>query len=278
MAPEQLSGGEVTARSDIYSLGLVLYEIFTGQRALDGKNLAELIHKREQSGIVPPTTIVKSLDPKIERRSCAASSRRPTSGRRPRSRSPPRCPAAIRWPRRWPPAKRRRRRWWRRRATPKPFTPPSASGSSRPIVAGLLVYAGLRGPADALRAGADAAIARFAGRSRPGDRRVTRVSREARRHRARAADRQRIPSPHRGHEPVARIGGTNWRAVPRASWSSGIARAPRCSCRSARPGRRRFYNPPHGDRRDDENGARRRGTAARVRGGAAARRRAARAR
>ena len=66
MAPEQLSGGEVTARSDIYSLGLVLYEIFTGQRALDGKNLAELIHKREQSGILPPTAIVKSLDPKIE--------------------------------------------------------------------------------------------------------------------------------------------------------------------------------------------------------------------
>ena len=62
MAPEQLSGQEVTARSDIYALGLVLYELFTGQRALDGKNLAELIHKREQSGILPPTTIVKSLD------------------------------------------------------------------------------------------------------------------------------------------------------------------------------------------------------------------------
>ena len=52
MAPEQLAGGEVTARSDIYALGLVLYEIFTGQRALEGKNLAELIHKREQSGIL----------------------------------------------------------------------------------------------------------------------------------------------------------------------------------------------------------------------------------
>ncbi|HEY7497138.1 MAG TPA: serine/threonine-protein kinase [Vicinamibacterales bacterium] len=66
MAPEQLSGSEVTARSDIYSLGLVLYEIFTGQRALEGKNLAELINKREQSGILPPTAIVKALDPKIE--------------------------------------------------------------------------------------------------------------------------------------------------------------------------------------------------------------------
>jgi len=67
MAPEQLSGGDVTARSDIYALGLVLYEVFTGQRALEGKNLAELIHKREQSGILPPTAIVKGLDLKIER-------------------------------------------------------------------------------------------------------------------------------------------------------------------------------------------------------------------
>ncbi len=67
MAPEQLAGGEVTPRSDIYSLGLVLYEIFTGQRALEGRNLAELIHKREQSGITPPSEIVRDLDPDIER-------------------------------------------------------------------------------------------------------------------------------------------------------------------------------------------------------------------
>jgi serine/threonine-protein kinase len=66
MAPEQLSGAEVTPRSDIYSLGLVLYELFTGQRALEAKNLAELIAKREQAGITPPTAIVRDLDPAIE--------------------------------------------------------------------------------------------------------------------------------------------------------------------------------------------------------------------
>ncbi len=66
MAPEQLSGAEVTARSDIYALGLVLYEIFTGQRALDAQNLAELINKREQSGVLPPSALVRDIDPDIE--------------------------------------------------------------------------------------------------------------------------------------------------------------------------------------------------------------------
>ena len=66
MAPEQLAGDEVTARSDIYALGLVLYELFTGKRALEGANLAELINNREQSGIVPPSAIVRDLSPEVE--------------------------------------------------------------------------------------------------------------------------------------------------------------------------------------------------------------------
>ncbi len=66
MAPEQLAGAEVTARSDIYALGLVLYEVFTGKRALEGSNLAELIHRREQSGVTPPTAIVRDLTIEIE--------------------------------------------------------------------------------------------------------------------------------------------------------------------------------------------------------------------
>src|SRR5579864_9553485 len=40
MAPEQLKGSEVTTRSDIYALGLVLYEIFTGKKPYDAKTVA----------------------------------------------------------------------------------------------------------------------------------------------------------------------------------------------------------------------------------------------
>ena len=67
MAPEQLAGAEVTPRSDIYSLGLVLYEMFTGRRALDGRTIAELIAKREQAGITVPSAVVSSLDPAVDR-------------------------------------------------------------------------------------------------------------------------------------------------------------------------------------------------------------------
>ena len=67
MAPEQLAGREVSARSDIYSLGLILYEILTGKRAFEASTLPELIKLREQGTITNPSTLVRDLDPLIER-------------------------------------------------------------------------------------------------------------------------------------------------------------------------------------------------------------------
>ena len=67
MAPEQLAGKEVTPKSDIYSLGLVLYEILTGKRAFEASTLQELVRLRQSGTITNPSTLVRDLDPLIER-------------------------------------------------------------------------------------------------------------------------------------------------------------------------------------------------------------------
>ena len=66
MAPEQLAGSEVTVKSDIYALGLVLYEILTGKRAFEATTLQELIRKRDQLEITKPSTLVRDIDPVLE--------------------------------------------------------------------------------------------------------------------------------------------------------------------------------------------------------------------
>ena len=67
MAPEQLEGKEVTVKSDLYSLGLVLYEILTGKRAFNATTLPDLMKQRESSVPASPSSLVRDLDPLVER-------------------------------------------------------------------------------------------------------------------------------------------------------------------------------------------------------------------
>ena len=67
MAPEQLLGKEVTTRSDIFSLGLVMYEVLTGKRAYDATTVPELMKARQSGTLTNPSTLVRDLDPLTER-------------------------------------------------------------------------------------------------------------------------------------------------------------------------------------------------------------------
>jgi hypothetical protein len=67
MSPEQFAGGELTPKSDLYSLGLVLYEIFTGKRPFDAPTSEEMLRLRDRSAPTAPSSFVKEMDPLIER-------------------------------------------------------------------------------------------------------------------------------------------------------------------------------------------------------------------
>src|SRR5215212_9044706 len=68
MSPEQLAGRELNERSDLYSLGLVLYELYTGRKAFTAGTLSELLRLRKTESMPErPSTIVRDLDPSVER-------------------------------------------------------------------------------------------------------------------------------------------------------------------------------------------------------------------
>jgi serine/threonine-protein kinase len=67
MAPEQLARGETTVQSDLYSLGLILHEVFTGQQVHKSGSLAEVMRSHEDSTPTQPSTLVDDLDPAVER-------------------------------------------------------------------------------------------------------------------------------------------------------------------------------------------------------------------
>jgi serine/threonine protein kinase len=63
---QQLAGREVTQRSDIYALGLVLFELFTGKRVFEASTLDDLLELHESGSVASPSSVVRDLDPTIE--------------------------------------------------------------------------------------------------------------------------------------------------------------------------------------------------------------------
>jgi serine/threonine-protein kinase len=70
VSPEQAAGNQATRRSDLYSLGVVLYTLLTGRTPFQGKSPAELLHKHIYGQFDKPTRFVPDLPHDIEEVVC----------------------------------------------------------------------------------------------------------------------------------------------------------------------------------------------------------------
>lgn len=67
MAPECLAGSEgQTVQGDLYGLGLVLYELFTGRRPFEATQFRDLLRQRRETTPTSPAQHQRDIDPKVE--------------------------------------------------------------------------------------------------------------------------------------------------------------------------------------------------------------------
>lgn len=66
ISPEQASGGNAVPASDVYALGIVLYELLTGVRPFEADNVTAVAIAHVEKEPVPPSTHVPELDPLVD--------------------------------------------------------------------------------------------------------------------------------------------------------------------------------------------------------------------
>lgn len=66
MSPEQILGREIDSRSDVFSLGVILYILLTGEKPFPGESLATLSYRIVQEAATPPSQLTPGLNPTFD--------------------------------------------------------------------------------------------------------------------------------------------------------------------------------------------------------------------
>jgi serine/threonine-protein kinase len=66
MSPEQVQGADIDSRTDIYSLGIVMYEMFTGRQPYKGKDPMSILFQHVEGNAKPPSTLSDEVTPGLE--------------------------------------------------------------------------------------------------------------------------------------------------------------------------------------------------------------------
>jgi len=79
MSPEQIKGKQVDGRADIFALGVILYELVTGEKPFPGQNITTVIYKIVNEEPVPPRQLDPSIHPGLSALITRALAKEPTA-------------------------------------------------------------------------------------------------------------------------------------------------------------------------------------------------------
>src|ERR1700692_1172847 len=66
LSPEQAQGHEVSGRSDLYAIGIILYELLTGAVPFDGETVVAIAYKQVSAEPRPPSALNPALPPSLD--------------------------------------------------------------------------------------------------------------------------------------------------------------------------------------------------------------------